>query len=186
MGERAYFNGIFEEMKKGGREALLHFLMTHDISKFEVRDVPKTDALRDQKMMSLDADAEWWMSILRRGTILNDQDEWPNHVACDLLTGEYIQYNKSFTSAKKGNATRLNMSLRALLPDGMQRFQRAAPIEIVGPGGEKVIQRRPWCIKMPPLEDCRKHFDKEFGGPHNWAADLAAEEMPEYEDEAAF
>ena len=48
----SYFDAIDRQMADGGREALLHTLMNRDISKFNVRNVPQTKALADQKTRS--------------------------------------------------------------------------------------------------------------------------------------
>jgi hypothetical protein len=45
----AYFKAIQAQLDADGREALLHHLQTLDLSGFNVRDVPKTDALREQQ-----------------------------------------------------------------------------------------------------------------------------------------
>ena len=47
--DHAYFAAITREMDNGGREALLYELLNRDLSSFNVRDVPQTDALADQK-----------------------------------------------------------------------------------------------------------------------------------------
>src|SRR5215469_10479105 len=47
--DHAYFAAIAREMDARGREALLHHLLDRDLSSFNVRDVPQTDALADQK-----------------------------------------------------------------------------------------------------------------------------------------
>ncbi len=53
MQDKKYFAAITEQMNRGGKEALLHYLLKYDISNFEVRDVPKTIALQDQKLLSI-------------------------------------------------------------------------------------------------------------------------------------
>ena len=47
-----YFAAISAEMEAGGREALLGHLLERDLSTFNVRDVPQTEALADQKAHS--------------------------------------------------------------------------------------------------------------------------------------
>jgi hypothetical protein len=47
-----YFAAIARLMDAGGREALLHHLLDRDLSSFNIRDVPQTDALADQKAHS--------------------------------------------------------------------------------------------------------------------------------------
>jgi hypothetical protein len=47
-----YFEAIDEEMKGGGREALLHMLLHRDITGVNIRAVPKTAALQEQKLLT--------------------------------------------------------------------------------------------------------------------------------------
>lgn len=51
--DHAYFKAITGDLYNGGLEHLLHFLLTYDLSAFEVRQVPKTQALRGQQIESL-------------------------------------------------------------------------------------------------------------------------------------
>jgi hypothetical protein len=47
-----YFAAVVEQMGTGGREALLHELLQEDLSDFNVRVVPQTEALAEQKAYS--------------------------------------------------------------------------------------------------------------------------------------
>ncbi|WP_169829176.1 DUF5906 domain-containing protein [Tsuneonella mangrovi] len=67
--DKAYFRALHQAMNQGGQEALLHYLMTMDLSEYEVREIPQTDALRDQKEQSLKPQEEWWLDVLRSGVI---------------------------------------------------------------------------------------------------------------------
>jgi hypothetical protein len=50
--DHAYFAAIVQEMDNGGREALLYYLLHRDLSGFNVRIVPQTKALAEQKTHS--------------------------------------------------------------------------------------------------------------------------------------
>src|SRR6266516_4088424 len=52
MRDNKYFAAIIRQMDDGGRAALLHYLLNLDTSKFDVRAVPQTAALADQKTRS--------------------------------------------------------------------------------------------------------------------------------------
>src|SRR5260221_279725 len=52
MRDYPYFAAIAAEMDNGGREALLDLLMRRDLSKFNIRSVPLTSALANQKAYS--------------------------------------------------------------------------------------------------------------------------------------
>lgn len=181
-GDSPYFDAIVDQFeKKGGREALLHYLMTYDIKSngVNIRITPKTEALRQQKALSMDVDAEWWLGVLRRGTLLMEQDQWCDFVVRDLLTQDYINYTKNFNVTRRGNATRMCISLKDFIPD-LKEFQRNSPIELPQPDGTTKTIGRPWCYRLPSLEACRKHFDVNYGGPFKWEADEPMEDIPDY------
>lgn len=182
VGDRAYFDAMVKQMENGGAEALLHYLRNYDIkgSGVNIRDVPKTEALRQQKALSMDVDAEWWMNVLRRGTLLLEQDEWCDFVVIDLLVQEYINYTKNYNMSRRGNATRMGMALNDFFPGGTKRFQRTSPVDIPQPDGTKKKVGRPWCYRIPSIAECRAHFDKNFGGPYNWEADEPLDDLPDY------
>jgi hypothetical protein len=183
IGDRAYFDALVRQMESGGDAALLHLLLTHDLKSFDIRSVPKTEALREQKALSMDMDAEWWLQILRRGTLLAEHEDWKEFVSSDLLALEYSNYTRGLNTARKSNATRLGMALRDMVPSGALRLQRRAPVEVPQPDGTSKLLTKPWYYKMPSLERCRQHFDANYGGPYNWAADLPEEDLPDYTDE---
>ncbi len=51
--DRDYFRSLREGLDAGGMENLLHYLLTYDLSDYEVRAVPSTKALEEQKAYSL-------------------------------------------------------------------------------------------------------------------------------------
>ena len=184
VGDRDYFTKMVRQMETGGgKEALLHYLMTYDIkgSGVDIRDVPKTEALRQQKALSMDIDTEWWLNVLKRGTLLLDHSEWLPHVCVDLLTLDYINYTKNFNMSRRGNATRMGLALKEFIPD-LKKQQRSSPTEIPQADGSRVLVPRPYFYIVPKLDECRTHFDKHFGGPYVWDADLPPEELDDYSD----
>jgi hypothetical protein len=55
--ETRYFRSIADDLENGGYENLLHFLLGYSLSEYEVRLVPQTQALVEQKLQT----AESWM-----------------------------------------------------------------------------------------------------------------------------
>lgn len=51
--DHGYFAAIKNDLDSGGAENLLHFLLAYDLSGYEVRRAPKTDALAEQQAESL-------------------------------------------------------------------------------------------------------------------------------------
>src|SRR5262249_49696416 len=64
-----YFAAIVDELNNGGYEALLYLLLNYDLSGVDLRKVPSTDALLDQKFASLNTNERWWLDVLRRGEL---------------------------------------------------------------------------------------------------------------------
>lgn len=63
-----YFQEMDEELANGGREALLADLLAFDLSTVNLRQIPRTGALLEQKLRSLDPMENWWFERLRSGS----------------------------------------------------------------------------------------------------------------------
>jgi hypothetical protein len=87
----AFFKAIDAEMDNGGREALLHYLLSYDLSAVNLRAIPKTAALLDQKLASLTPEQGWWIDLLRAGLLPNRTPGGnPNESPSPLLFHDYI------------------------------------------------------------------------------------------------
>src|SRR5262245_749582 len=69
MKDHPYFAAIDEEMNNGGREALLHHFLNFGLSGINLREIPKTSALLDQKVASFSIEQDWWYDVLHRGEL---------------------------------------------------------------------------------------------------------------------
>ncbi len=90
-GDSAYFKAFIAERDGTGPADLLAYLMKHDISQFDVREFPRTQALEEQQVSTIgrgNATAEWLHECLETGTItlIHDDDDrstysvqWPEH-----------------------------------------------------------------------------------------------------------
>jgi hypothetical protein len=89
-------------MEAGGYEAMLHDLLNHDLSGFDVREVPETEGLREQKHLSLSTEHGWWRACLERGYVyesrlgLHDHfGVWNPKVCTQLLYRSYTAFARS-------------------------------------------------------------------------------------------
>jgi hypothetical protein len=97
----AYFDAIRHQMANGGYEAMLYDLQHRDLSNFNVRDVPQTEALRIQRQYSLPDDVAWWQQVLWRGYVYKSTigledvfGHWVEEVSSDLLRASYQAFAK--------------------------------------------------------------------------------------------
>jgi hypothetical protein len=67
----AYFDALFQEAENGGIEAMLFDLLRVDLSHFNRRQVPITDALIEQQDRSADSIAQWIADCVYRGEIIH-------------------------------------------------------------------------------------------------------------------
>lgn len=166
-----YFREMDEELDAGGREALLHDLMTFDLSAVNLRRIPLTSALLEQKLRSLDSVESWWFERLHSGSTTRGSDRWYQEVACDSLFDDYILAADRIGIKRKSEETAFGIKIRKLVP-GLGKVRRWC--EDTG--------RRRWCFVLPPLETCREAFTAEVGQDLGWLVD---EESPELKmDEA--
>lgn len=69
QGDFDYWNRLNDLIDNGGTEALLHYLLSVDLTDFNIRAVPQTEALAKQKVQSLDALPAFLFDALSEGVI---------------------------------------------------------------------------------------------------------------------
>lgn len=150
---RVYFAEMDEELNNGGRERLLHDLLTFDLSQVDLWHIPQTHALLEQKIRSLDTIDDFWYNRLHEG------GDWSKQIVCADLHAEYL---KATGVGRKRGPAEFGKRLAKLVP-GLHKFRPA--IE-VGPG----LTKQAWCYEMPPLDECRAAFDELLGQRVDWPA----------------
>jgi hypothetical protein len=102
QGDLAYFKSIIKELESGGYAAMLHELLNYDISNFDVRRVPATAALDEQKKLSLSSEIQWWHEILSRGYVYRSKygledyfGQWHDFMSTDVLYDSYKDHARS-------------------------------------------------------------------------------------------
>jgi hypothetical protein len=155
-------------MSNGGREALLHFLMHYDLKGFNVRAVPKTEALQAQKEHTFTPIEEWWYSKLQDGEIFDGQG-WPGGIPRANLRESLVQYTKSFGTNLRSNATKLGAFMKKVTPEDWTLGRRLTGTHtIIDEDGETKQVSNPNGYFLPPLEVCREVWEVLFGGRFNW------------------
>ncbi len=133
---------------------LLHFLLSMDLTDFNVRKMPVTSALLDQKAKSMASEFAWWNQCLTYGAVVSGDADWPSRVQCERVRDEYHRY----CDGMKVNYGRKDMVElgKFLSKMGVSREQHRHE------GG-----RASFYI-FRPMEDHRDIFDKKAGGPFEW------------------
>ncbi len=154
--DHEYFRAIDEEMANGGRAALLKLLLEFDLSAVDVLCIPKTDALQEQVISSMDPVHSWWYGRLNDGQILPDLSVWPEAIKCKDLIDAYSKSMERAGVTRRGLETEVGARLRKAVP-GLIRKQLVMS-----------EARRDWHYVLPPLEQCRASFEKAYAIEFKW------------------
>ena len=159
----AYFEALYREMRGRGPGALLHMLREVDLSSFDVRAVPSTQGLTDQKIASLRNVERWWFERLHEGRLLTsatfegrDWEESPAYVDRDFLRDDYELWmrDKRF-QGEPVDLRQFGIVLRRL----------CSGVEAKRPRENGV---RTWKYALPDLGTCRQLFVEWMGSPVAW------------------
>jgi len=170
-----WFAAIEKELfEGGGLEALLFDLMAFNIDEKNLRTIPQTKVLNEQKQASFSPQQNWWLQVLQEGEIwktLCDEGIQRGYIMDrSILYDDYVNALDRAGVREKGLKRELKVFLSKMLPPGYPKtFQRHG-------------QQRMWII--PTLEKCRGWFEKKiYGGKIDWSAEVEGggngeEEMP--------
>lgn len=170
-----YFKKIANQMNSGGREALLFFLQHYDLSNFEVRRVPKTEALSEQKILSMTPEEEWWYNKLVDGAVFKKHANWEREINKDSLFDDYIDYMRQANTLRRANKTTLGKFLYRVCPE-LRLFRKREAVQIATYDGFfKEETHRIRYYNLPDLTKARKVWDGLFG-EQDWPIILGEQE----------
>jgi hypothetical protein len=146
--DTAYFGLIASHLENGGLSNLLWFLQNYDLSTFNVRNVPKTAALDEQKSMTrsgIDAVVE---QLAMDGQLPCMHHKRPD-VAC--TSGE--RNNEGFWPWVRANYRGLTIPSIQSMSGVLRREWGCKPFQAGGVNG----------VQFPPLKELRRLFVKKHG-----------------------
>jgi hypothetical protein len=160
MQDADYFAGIDKEMENGGRSALLHHLLNEvDLSSVNLRKIPATAALFEQKVASMTPEQKWVLDLLMCGQLPGDY-EGTGATPYPLLVDHYVDHAKQQGVPRRATETQLAHALEPLLPP-FQRAKRSYKKMVRwDQDGDPVHRKlRGTVYELPPLSSCRQHFE---------------------------
>lgn len=193
--DHAYFAALWAEMAADGDAAMLHDLLFHDLTDFNVRDFPRTEELGEQQKLTMDTTHRWWMEVLQRGYVhestkgLADTfNKWMPKVTTGLLYLSYTAYAAGQHERRQIGREMLGRFMRSVgatpdrITDGITGEQ-LTPTEVDGRTvtmGCVITQDRPNGYVLGSLADARTAFTTATGLSVEWE-DVGGE--PEEEGE---
>jgi Bifunctional DNA primase/polymerase, N-terminal len=168
MQDFVYFTAIQSQLEDGGYEALLyHFLHEVDLTGFNVRLVPDTAALREQRDQSLAPLDAWWSELLETGTLMGADPVSPNRAVSNAYQRQ-IEVDGSYGTTQIRYINQLGIYDQARLIEPRLKNHigdhklSAHLIEMGGDNTKKVLRRRGWTFL--PLSVCRATWEKRYPG----------------------
>jgi len=169
MQDRKHFGKIQKELASGGYEAMLHELMHRDFSDRDIRNVPITKGLVNQKLESLPPELGWWLKLLKEGE-LPAHCKWGSHVVTASLHAAYIEDMKELGINRRLNQVHFTRRLKRMIPDtASSGVQLRIKLEGIGEYGEASVKRA-WGYTLPDLEECRCFMEGQLGEALDWEA----------------
>jgi hypothetical protein len=167
-------------METGGLAAMLHELLHHDLSSFNVRQIPQTEALADQKRHSLDSLHRWWLAVLQRGFVWHSRHgsmafiPWSDFVATELLHRSYLQWCAETRESRPMSREQLGGMMKGLYKNCRPRgFHPIYEVEVIGPDEKKpaVEQERPPGYSVGTLGKARAAFSEKTKLAFDWGGE---------------
>lgn len=153
----AFWNALNKQMENGGYAAMLHDLLARDIRKFQVHDVPKTKALAEQKIESMDYAEQWVYSLLASGNWNGcvPIDERDTYLAHDLQRNfeDYMGNRRAIRSVE----TQVGMVLAKFVP-GFKKIRVQRPENRID-----IPAARPWAYLLRNIEAAKVVFNQSLG-----------------------
>jgi hypothetical protein len=163
MEDHAYFAAIDNEMDNGGREALLEELLSIDLSGINLREIPKTVALFEQKLASLSPEQGWWLDTLVRGELPWGVDEGGRCPASRLFD-RYIHHAGRHGASRRAIETQLGVFLTKHVPGLIKAkgsYKRWTQTQAM-------VDRHGAIYVFPDLSECREAFAKKLQQKCEW------------------
>lgn len=163
----SYFAAIDAEMDAGGREALLHHLLFEvDCSQVNLREIPQTTALIEQKLKTATTEQGWWLDILRNGSLPGD-NKGKGSAPSALLFDHYIENARKIGASRREIETSLGMFLQKSVPN-LRRNKRNYDFS----NGHLHFSKRGLVYSFPSLAKCRAYFAAALNQDVQWDEEL--------------
>ena len=162
--EKVHFDALYTEMDNGGPAAMLDYLLNYDLSDFDLRSIPQTEALIEQKLQSLSAPEKWLYSCLHDANIGefswdNERFSMPTQVAHEHYMQHHTKHSydgKPLMDSVWSKTIRKTLynNGNSLITDG------GRPTDDLG-------TRQPH-TSFPSLSDARCAFERYINGQVEW------------------
>lgn len=168
--DSGYFGALhahfFGEHGERNRGALLHHLLRFDLSTVDLRTPPRTQALYEQKVRSLDPVEAWWLERLMDGGQLPGEP-WLERVPKFRVLASYHKSAERSGVRFAGTETQFGIALKRICSGINADLKCSSSIgqDLEDPAEPSRTVR---AYTFPPLAECRALFVLRLGQPIEW------------------
>ncbi|MDR6657569.1 hypothetical protein J2W51_000111 [Tardiphaga robiniae] len=164
-----YFREMQTELDAGGRQRLLHDLLEFDLESVNLRRIPRTRALLDQKLRSLDSVDSYWFGRLWEGTTTTDSGEWHPQIPTSVLFQDYVKVSTQIGERRRQTSSQFGERIIRL---GARKIRPAS-------AAQDGSAQRPYFYSLPELAEARKIFEGLLSQSADWPPlDTCDDEVP--------
>ncbi len=153
IGNSAYFNDIKDELEGNGPAAMLFDLLAEDLTDFNPRLVPATDALWEQKLQGMDSHEAYVLKVIEEGRAPGMAEDMT------VVKAKLYDRYKDYVHENRGRETPVYEGL----------FSKFLINKL---GCDKVRRRvegsQVYCLQFPPLQEMRQRANAYFGHTIQW------------------
>ncbi len=161
QGDSQYFTKLAKAIQdENVIGAMVHDLLQLDISKFNVRNRPKTKEHLSQKLQSLTGFERYWYELLTTGILSQDQysaTRWndPDFVSTNEFIRCFRQYDKNAERYRTTQSHVVSACIDKFCPSAIKTRRKSGGIQGRG-------------YHLPHIDIARQEFDKAMGGGVDW------------------
>ena len=153
-----YFSKIHQELINGGYEAMLYDLLKHDGSNIKLENFPRTTALLDQIIESMNPVYKFWFEKLRSGRLMESENHWGCLIEKETLYKQYSVFCDTINMRYKKIPSQFGRQLLKICSDISTPYLKSSNI-------------RKMHYEFPELEKCRDLFEKVVKIKVDWEND---------------
>lgn len=162
-----FFEALHKQMVNGGRAALLYDLLAHDLSDINLRDIPQTQGLIEQKIHSFDPVTAWWFEKLQSGQlpkVNEDSEAWPEWVPKEIIYADFVAESERTKIKHRSWQTQFAILLKKLCK---KIYSKKGSAYIKNRDGIMVSIRTHGFV-FPDLTECRAEFSARMRDKCGW------------------
>ncbi len=164
-----YFREMQTELDAGGRQRLLHDLLSFDLASVNLRKIPRTQALLDQKLRSLDSVDSYWFGRLWEGTSTTDNTEWLLQLPTSALYQDYVKVATQIGERRRQTSSQFGERIIRL---GARKIRPANTTQ-------EGSAYRPYHYYLPALSEARRVFERLVNQSIKWpSGDSLDDDVP--------